>query len=107
PGGREVQGDPGILSKPGPDPGVVVGGVVVADHVQLLAGPGGGHLLQEAQRTPDGGAGGSRRPPPGRAGSLSGQAVETPASTLEPDRPWAGRPEAHPGVPDGRVSEER
>jgi hypothetical protein len=49
PGGREVQGDPGILSKPGPDPGVVVGGVVVADHVQLLAGPGGGHLLQEAQ----------------------------------------------------------
>jgi len=47
-GGREVQGDPGILSKPGPDPGVVLGGVVVADHVQLLAWPGGGHLLQQA-----------------------------------------------------------
>src|SRR5262249_43167954 len=44
---------------------------------------------------------------PGRPELLSGQAVETPASTLEPDRPWGGRPEAHPGVPDGRVSGER
>jgi hypothetical protein len=28
---------------------VVVGGVVVADHMQVLAGPGGGDLVEEAQ----------------------------------------------------------
>ena len=35
--------------QPGPDLGVLAGGVVVADHVQLLGGVGGGDLLQEAR----------------------------------------------------------
>jgi hypothetical protein len=29
---------------------VLVGGVVVADHMQLPARPGGGHLLEERQK---------------------------------------------------------
>jgi uncharacterized membrane protein len=41
---------------------------------------------------------------PARPRPLSAQAVETPASTLEPDRPRAGRPEAHPEQPDGQVT---
>src|SRR5215467_4107243 len=35
------------------------------------------------------------------------QAVETLASTLEPDRPWADQLEAHPGPRDGRVNGEQ
>src|SRR5947208_9367233 len=37
-GGREVQGDPGVLRQPGPHVRVVVRAVVVADDVQLAAG---------------------------------------------------------------------
>jgi hypothetical protein len=39
-----------VLVPGGTHPGVLVGGVVVADHMQLPARPGGGHLLEERQR---------------------------------------------------------
>ena len=44
-----MQGDAGVSREPGPDLGVLVGGVVVADHAQFGAGVGGGDLLEEAQ----------------------------------------------------------
>lgn len=51
PGSRgrgEVQGDPGVLGEPCLHAGVLVGGVVVGDHVQLHPGVGFADLLEEA-----------------------------------------------------------
>ncbi len=48
-GGGEVQVDAGVLRESGLDVGVLVGGVVVAHHVQLDPGVGLGDLLEEGQ----------------------------------------------------------
>jgi len=47
--GVEVQDDPGILREPSLDLGVLVGGVVVADHVQRDLRVGSGDGLEEVQ----------------------------------------------------------
>ena len=44
-----MQLDPRVLGQPTADDRVLVGGVVVADHVQLSARVGAGDLLEEGQ----------------------------------------------------------
>ena len=48
-GWGEMQGDPRVPGHPGPDLGVLAGGVVVADHVQAGVRVGGSDLLEELE----------------------------------------------------------
>jgi hypothetical protein len=59
-----MKGDPWVLGQPGIHAGVLVGGVVVDDHVQFHPRMGLGHLLEEARR----------RPLLSRAGTMAGLA---------------------------------
>src|SRR6266536_5543192 len=49
-GRREMHVEARVAGEPGADGGVLVGGVVVADHMQLAAWVGAGNLLEEPQK---------------------------------------------------------
>ena len=72
----EVQGDPRVARQPGLDGRVLVGRVVVADQVQLLARVGLGHLLEEGQEL--------LVAVPGQAGLLDPRPCGSPEFSLSP-----------------------